>query len=324
MTTDDNEKPKIDNQKEYLKNLSESKYLGKAKRMIRVVLEDGTVIIGKNRYDALKKKPIEARLKSEKVQIKSFEDYHGITEYLEKIQIEEKRQKDVLSELEDRKKQAANNINKISVWNVFKVYYKQVNGVNFIEDEDTLKNIKPLVLYFAKDKDFLNCGVKNENNAFLSRPSFDKGICIIGGFGNGKSSVMNTFQRMFIGLDSFSFGRYSSNELVRMFEEANKYNHPEMVENFWKLVTKSELYIDDVKAEPEALSYGKRNLLNTIFQERYNKKLKTHISINYAPGHNEKPLEALLEFKTKYSNQVYDRIYEMYNIIEFKGKSFRK
>jgi DNA replication protein DnaC len=324
MTTDDNEKLIIDNQEEYLKNLSKSKYLGKAKRMIRVILEDGTVIIGKNRYDALKNKPIEERLKSEKAQIKSFEDYHGITDYLKKIQIEEKRRKDILSELEDRKKQAANNINKSSVWNVFKVYYKQINGVEFIENEDTLKNIKPLILYFARDKSFLDYGFKNEKGVFLSKPSFKKGICIIGGFGNGKSSIMNTFQRMFIGLDDYSFGRFSSNELVRMFEEANKYNHPEMVENFWKLVTKSELYIDDVKAEPEALSYGKRNLLNTIFQERYNKKLKTHISINYAPGHNEKPLEALLEFKAKYSNQVYDRIYEMYNIIEFKGKSFRK
>lgn len=308
---------------DYMKDALASKHANKVDRMTRRELEDGKILIGKNRYDALKLIPTEKLLRSQKEQLKIFEDHHGITAYVQNVIKQQKETEDKLAAIEKRKQDIVSTINKKSVWLVFKKVYKELNEVNFIQTAETLENIKPVVLYFAKDPDFLTCGAK-VNGAFLSEPSFDKGLCIIGGFGNGKSTIMNAFQRMFIGLDGYAFGRFSSHEIVRMFEEANKYNHPEMVENFWKLMTKSELYIDDVKAEPEALSYGKRNLLNSIFQERYNLKLKTHISINYASGHNGDASEALLEFKTKYSNQVYDRIFEMYNIIEFKGKSFRR
>lgn len=310
----------IDN---YLKDTLADKHSKKADRMIRMELADGTIIIGKNRYDALKQIPNESLLKSQKEQIKAFEDYHGITAYVENLIKNKKETEDKLKELELRKQKAIENINKETVRNIFLDFYKKENGVEFIQNEETLNNIKPLILYFSKDKEFLNYGVKDINGKFLSVPNLDKGVCIVGGFGNGKTSIMNTFQKMFKGLEGYSFGRFSSNEIVMQYEHASKQKEPETLENFWKILTRSELYIDDVKSEPLVLSYGKRNLMNSLFQERYNKKLKTHISINYASGHNDNVLEALLEFKTKYSNQVYDRIYEMYNIIEFKGKSKR-
>lgn len=322
MTTDDNLNEKKYSIDDYAKDALLKKHTNKPNRMIRMVLDDGTVLIGKNRYDALKMIPTGSLTPFQKEQVDKFEEFHGIKDYIKNAEEVKKATESKLDELEKRKNNAIKNINVNSVWAVFKNSYLAVNGVEFLETEETLKNIKPLIYYFAKDERFLKYGVKVNGN-FLSKPNLDKGVCIIGGFGNGKTSVMNTFQKMFIGLEGYAFGRFSSHELVRMFEDASKYNHPEMVENFWKLITKSELYIDDVKAEPDTFAFGKRNLLNSIFQERYNKKLKTHISINYAVGKNEKPLEALLEFKAKYSNQVYDRIYEMYNIIEFKGRSFR-
>jgi DNA replication protein DnaC len=308
----------------YLKDALVQKHDNKPNRMIRQELADGTIVIGKNRYDALKQILTDSLLRSQKEQIKIFEDYHGITDYIKKQSESTKETEEKLALVAKKKEHIINSINKTSVEQVFKMQYKKFNGVDFIETPETIENITPLILYFSKNNEFLNYGVKDENGKFLSTPSLDKGLCIVGGFGNGKTSIMNTFQKMFIGLNGFTFGRFSSHEIVARYEEASKHNHPEILENFWRILTRSELYIDDVKAEPEALAYGKKNILNTLFQERYNKRLKTHISINYASGHNSSPLEALLEFKTKYSNQVYDRIYEMYNVIEFKGKSFRK
>ena len=320
MTTD-SKKYNVDN---YIEDALVSKHESKPDRMIRIELEDGTVVIGKNRYDALKKIPTKSLLKSQKSQIEIFEKHHGISDYIKKITSQKEESEKILKAQEEKRAQIIATINKQSVWNVFLKTYEKHYQTRFIQDDDTLANIAPLVLYFAKDEQFLKHGAKDVNGAFLSKPNFDKGLCIIGGFGNGKTTIMNTFQRMFIGLDGFAFGRFSSHEIVRKYEEASKHSHPEIIENFWNMLIRSELYIDDVKAENEALAYGKKNLLNSLFQERYNKKLKTHISMNYAQGSNGNVLDALLEFKGKYSNQVYDRIYEMYNIIEFKGKSFRK
>lgn len=326
MTTDNEENRDFKsnyNVDKYIEDSILKKHQNKPDRMIRRVLEDGTILIGKNKYDALKKIPKKARLQKQQELIDIFENYHGINNYLknaEKLKLESELK---LKALEEKKANIIRNINKENVWKAFRRLYLDINGKKFIKNDDTIENIRPLILYFSKDEDFLNFGVKKDG-VFLSQPSLEKGLCIIGGFGNGKTSIMNTFQKMFIGLDGYSFGRFSSHEIVRMYEDANKHKMPELVDNFWKLMTRTELYIDDVKAESEALSFGKRNLLNTIFQERYNKKLKTHISINYKSGHNYDPLQALYEFKTKYSNQVYDRIYEMYNIIEFKGKTFRR
>jgi DNA replication protein DnaC len=330
MTTDN--KYTID---DYTKDAMASKYEAKAKRMIRIELNEefttdqdtllpiGTVIIGKRRYDSLKKIPSSSLVRTQKAQINIFEEYHGIISYRKKLQSKFEKSEQKLKEQEILKDQIKKSINKKSVWITFKNLYKKNYKVDFEENLDTLENIGTIVKYFSKDESFLECGVKNKNGKFLSKPSFNKGLCIVGGFGNGKTSIMNTMQKMFIGLDGYSFGRFSSHEIVRKYEEASKYNHPEILENLWMMLTKAELYIDDVKAEPLASAYGKKNLLNSLFQDRYNLCLKTHISINYAPGHNGDVLKSLQEFKTKYSDQVYDRIFEMYNIIEFNGKSFR-
>ncbi|MFK8059100.1 MAG: hypothetical protein AB8B78_03320 [Polaribacter sp.] len=327
MITDKNQKEVNDDKftiDDYLKNSAASKYESKEKRMIRTVLDDGSVVVGKRKYDILKKIPNNALLKRQKADIKLFEDYHGITEYVKKLQQNKSSLDSRLKSIQDKKLEAIKRINRDNTEIVFKNYYKKTNGKKFKETKDTLLNLEPLLLYFSKDKRFLNYGVKDDKGNFLSQPSLEKGLCIVGGFGNGKTSIMNTFQRMFIGLDGYSFGRFSTHEVVQKYEEASKHNHPEILERLWKMLTSSELYLDDVKSEPLALVYGKKNLLNSLFQERYNNKKKTHISVNFAKGHNGNVLEALLEFKTKYSNQVYDRIYEMYNIIEFKGKTFRR
>lgn len=291
-------------------------------RMIRKELEDGTLIIGKAKYDVLKKIPETSILKNQKEMIKNFEDYYGITEYNKKIAEQFEKQEADIQRQENRIKNLV--ITKETVWFAFKKIYKELYEVDFVSSEDTKKNIAPLIRYFAKDDEFLNYGAKDKNGELYSKPGLDKGLLIVGGFGNGKSSIMRTFQRCFIGLEDYRFGWFSANEIVLRYEEASRNKNSEILENFWQLLVKKDLYLDDVKSEPDANAYGKKNLMNILIQERYNKKLKTHITCNYAQGHNNNLDEALKEFKSRYSNQVYDRLFEMFNIIEFTGKSFRK
>lgn len=290
-------------------------------RMIRTTLDDGTLIIGKNRYDALLKIHKSNRSASQQADISNFEDYHGITAYKAKRITQLQKQETQLKAQADR----INNltITTATVWKAFKNTYLKINKKEFIETSQSRKNIAPLLRYFAKDVDFLNYGYKLHGN-YLSVPSLEKGLIIVGGFGNGKSKVMRTFQKMFLGIPNYSFGYFSANEIVLRYEQAVRTNNAEVVDQFWNILTRSTLYIDDVKTEPDALAYGKKNLLNILLQERYDKGLKTHLCFNYMKDYNGNVEMALKEFKIRYSNQVYDRLFEMCNIIEFTGKSFRK
>jgi DNA replication protein DnaC len=77
-----------------------------------------------------------------------------------------------------------NEISKSQLWNMFlKTFYKKY-GYHFIENEETIMNIKILFYYFLKDEEFFKC----ENlRGDLTKPSFKKGVLIIGGYGLGNS-----------------------------------------------------------------------------------------------------------------------------------------
>ena len=300
------------------------KHSFKHDRMIETTNKDGSRIIGKNRYDALKKIHKLNLRPTHVQQLKDFEDYHGITDYLKKMAKTKEELSKRLIEESLKKANIVNSINKANTWNAFKKVWLKTQKKPFLETPESLKNIAPIVTYFSKDPEFLKFGVKDENGNFLSQPSLDKGLLIVGGYGNGKTSIMNTMQALFSGIDGYRFGKYSTKKIVLKYEEFSRVKNPEVLENFWNMLNKSDLYLDDVKTEEDASAYGKKNLINILIQERYFKGIKTHISCNYANGHNNDVKQALMEFKTRYSNQVYDRIFEMFNIIEFKGKSFRK
>ena len=74
-------------------------------------------------------------------------------------------------------------------------------------------------------------------------------------------------------------------------------------------------------AEEKANNYGKIELFKQIFEKRYSNRTKTIISLNYVGDTVESTLEAFAE---RYGERNYDRIFEMYNIIELKGESLRK
>jgi len=84
------------------------------------------------------------------------------------------------------------------------------------------------------------------------------------------------------------------------------------------------IYYDDVKTERIASNYGMTNLFKDIIEKREVRKLKTYITCNFKEDQPGNIPAALLEFGEKYGSRVFDRLFSMFNIIEFKGKSFRR
>ena len=208
------------------------------------------------------------------------------------------------------------------LWKKFSNAYRENEGVSYSKLPEHVENIKPLIYYFIGDKEnFKRC----KNVSLVSQPSLEKGLLIIGGYGNGKSSTMNALDSA-LRKSNITFKGYSANEVVKMYETcgADPQQNIRDKDEFWKTMLSGVKYFDDVLTERIANNYGKINLFNDIIQERYKRKLRTYISCNFKDEFPEDVSEGLAQFGEKYSSQVYDRLFEMFNVVVFKGKSFRK
>ena len=212
------------------------------------------------------------------------------------------------------------SFDKKTLWNEFLIKFKEVNRVDFIQTEESIENIKTIFLYFLKDKDFFFCN----NLSNLSKPSFDKGLLIIGNYGNGKTSVMMTFEQIFKRVKGYSFKSYSANGIVNLFESIKNDEFSDLSKaDFERRMNFGIRYFDDVKTERHASNFGKVNLFKDILENREKNNSITYITCNFKDGYPNDIEQALNEFEEKYGARVYDRLFKMFNIIEFKGKSFR-
>jgi len=270
-------------------------------------------IIGVNKYNHLKSIKPENRTEEEK---KMIEIYEAKSTQATPEQIQANF--DYFDKLKQQKEEFEFSITAKHLWNLFKSNFELVNKKEFqIIPEITIENLEPIIYYFSKDERFFNC----KNLSKLSIPSFEKGLLIIGTYGNGKTSTMRVFEHIFKPIKSMTFKGYSANEVVNMFEKCDSdIDRDEFEAKMWR----GKRFFDDVKTEKLASNYGKVNIFKEIFEERYSRKLITHATANFKDGFEGDIDAAVEEFGEKYGNRVYDRIFEMYNIIEFKGKSFRK
>jgi len=209
------------------------------------------------------------------------------------------------------------DLTKQILWQKFtKAFYKN-EGVKFESNPNTLENIKPLFYYYLGDLDnFKNC--KNVNH--ISQPSLSKGLLIIGNYGNGKSATFNALETT-LRSTNICFKGFTANGVVNMFEACQ---NPLDKEEFYKIMNYGTRYFDDVKTERTANNYGKAELMKDILEARYINKVRTYITCNFKEGADGDVELALLEFRDKYGNRVYDRLFEMFNIAVFEGGSFRK
>jgi len=277
--------------------------------------------IGYNKYQILKNLPFATLTDLEKSQMEKFENKHLPS--LEQREASKKYIANMLSQKEEKPFKTTALI----LGNVFKTTFASVNGKHFEKNEFTTDNILPLVYYFSKDARFFDC----ENLSKLSTPSFDKGILIVGHFGNGKTATMRVFERIFQNTKGMAFKGYTANEVVGLFE---KCNDDISKKEFERKMNLGSRYFDDIKTERIASNYGKVNVFKDILETRYNNRIqiindktiinKTFATCNYKDGYEGNLEVAVDEFLEKYGGRVYDRLFEMFNVIEFKGKSFRK
>ena len=225
--------------------------------------------------------------------------------------------KPIITNVENTK---LNNNNKMptkeQLWLSFQHHFKLLYGKKLVVDSEFTNNIKTLFFYFLKDKEFFSC----ENlSSDIINPSFDKGLLVIGGVGVGKTDFFKVFESMFYNYSPLRFRGFSSNHLVTEYEICST---PKDKEYFHKCYERKRLFIDDINSEPNASNYGIYDVVGNLLLNRYDKKLITFATTNFLTPDNSvnHTLEALGE---RYGFRVYDRLFEMFNIIEFKGKSRR-
>jgi DNA replication protein DnaC len=214
-------------------------------------------------------------------------------------------------------KEASYEFDKDMLWQLFTGTWKEQNELGFEVTNETIENLKPVMYYFLRDEKFFDC----ERLTDKSKPSFDKGLLIMGGYGNGKSSIMLALHTVLQFHSELSFAHRDANDVVSDYEQCKDAQEKEML---WKPLTIGRCFFDDVKTEEVANNFGKKNLFKDILEIRYKNKALTHICCNYADGQNGNIQAGLDEFGVKYGGRVYDRLKHMFNIIEFKGKSMRE
>jgi len=215
----------------------------------------------------------------------------------------------------------ATTLTKEVLWDLFAKSFKELEGSRYLKNRESIENIKPLFYYFCGDlENFKKCA----NVSLVSNPSLSKGLLIIGGYGNGKSSTMNSLE-VALKTSNVPFKGYSANEVVKMYETcgADPQQNVRDKEEFWKTMLSGTKYFDDILTERTANNFGKVNLFDEIIQERYKGKKRTYLSCNFSDEFPEDVEKGLLQFGKRYSSQVYDRLFEMFNVVVFKGKSHR-
>lgn len=201
-------------------------------------------------------------------------------------------------------------------WNRFKENFMLQNGNEFIVNEQVKNNLAPLFYYFLQDQEnFKNCAHVSK----ITKPCIKKGFLIIGDFGNGKSTTMSAIEKTLRTTPHY-FKGYTSNDIVTEYE---KCDNPRDRANLINRMSTGRLYFDDMKSERVASNYGKNQIFTEILEKRYTNNAKTYITCNYKKGYEGDLQMAINEFGEKYGDRVNDRMYSMFNIIHFKGKSLR-
>lgn len=209
-----------------------------------------------------------------------------------------------------------NEINRTHFWRDFKYTFAKKFNKKFIQDKRAIINLKVLFHYFLQEEKFFECENLRKD---ISVPSFHKGILIVGGYGLGKTDYFKVFETLFQKYNNLRFKYYTSKKLVQDYENCQT---PLDKSSFFLEKERRLMFIDDVNSEREASNYGKVDVIGEILYQRYDNRLKTHIACNYSNSKNC-AVRTLEDLGGRYGPRIYDRIFEMFNVVEFKGKSYR-
>ena len=281
-------------------------------------------------------------------------DNSAVIEYQKKIK---EYQKNYISSKDSIKKYAQKvfaekkeiNIGKINfdfLYEIFLSSYRLSENCNFDENSNDGEGrifAKTMLMYFISDRRFLKSPLISK----ITNPSMDKGILIVGKWGNGKTSVLKAIHQMFsqpygskilckntegeiypLSFWKINFGFFTANKVVDDYEWRGNTEKAE----FWKLHTSGKKIYDDVLTERQVSNYGKFEIFKDVLEKRNAEKLKSIVTLNYTTDktikdkYKEKsPIEiSFIEIGLRYGNRVYDRLHSDFTVIELNGKSLRK
>ncbi|MDW5288860.1 hypothetical protein [Formosa sp. PL04] len=185
-----------------------------------------------------------------------------------------------------------------------KKYFKNRHR-EFQVDNENKRFLDIFCKYFSKDLEFEK----------LYEGELQKGLLIIGPHGTGKTSVLEIIQIVSLKYNIKQIW-YPIKPTIEIVGEFNR-SEGTTKDNIIQYYSKGKYLFDDLGAEKDASNYGKENIFERILELRYNnfksKGIITHLTTNLT----------LKELQTRYGNRVFDRIHEMFNILELKGNSRR-
>lgn len=185
----------------------------------------------------------------------------------------------------------------------------QISGRPFEYNENNIPILKCLTQYFTNDVAFYPT-TKEYPEIFINRPSLNKGILLIGGYGTGKSTIITAFQRV-----RFPGKEFKSKSCPQISENWTGKEHQYYSDNW---------YFDEFGHESEG-QFAKKDANPTmakIIEERYYRK---QFHQNTKTGFTIMTTNlTIVEISEKYGSILSDRIFDMFNIILVLGNSFRK
>ena len=185
-----------------------------------------------------------------------------------------------------------------------KRYFKSIDR-EFQVDIDNKRFLDIICKYFSYDLEFEN----------LYKGELRKGLLITGPHGTGKTSLLEIMQLVskIYQIKQIWYSIKPTIEIVGEFNRSAGSTKDYIIHYY----SNGKYLFDDLGAEKEASNYGKENIFERILELRYNnfksKNIITHLTTNLT----------LKEMQTRYGDRVFDRIHEMFNILELKGNSRR-
>lgn len=264
----------------------------------------------------------------EKISLKKYQflkqfSYQSLTDSekkdIDNYEIEKERELKELNLDKVEKEKIVKNTTKLPyapinlVKNYFDFFYKDLFGVDFVYRNEQKEAMNLIFMYFGKNPDF-----EKENENF----SLSKGLGIFGSPGTGKTTVMQTFEKL-----GKEYNKKFNNPffLFNMFnckDIAFNYQVDETKRDLNSMFSKGQKAFDDLGTED--LSFGRFNCMEYIFESRYserfsrlNKSVVTHFTTNLSA---HKDGDQILDF---YGFRVRDRLKQMSNFILLDGDSMR-
>lgn len=145
-----------------------------------------------------------------------------------------------------------------------------------------------------------------------------KGLWLYGNIGTGKSTMLEIVKAFCREVrppktdgNPYSFRISNAVDVCSDFQANGFIGIETYVQSDWQA-------FDELGSEPKFVGYygTPQNVFQYILQRRYDRRHSstTHITTNLSPA----------QIAERYSERIYDRCKEMFNFVEFTGKTFRK